>query len=105
MENELGPATEKQVAFLRKRGIDTTNWTKLKASQEIDKIMGSWNKPQSVGVNSGIELPSTTSAPTSKENSIVAQCLVKAVLGQVDSKVTIDGAVEMYKYAVKLLNE
>ena len=103
MENELGPATEKQVAFLRKRGIDTTNWTKLKASQEIDKIMGSWNKPQTPGVKA-TSLSSTPGA-TSKDNSIVAQCLVKAVIGQVDSKVTIDGAVEMYKYAVKLLNE
>jgi len=103
MENELGPATEKQVAFLRKRGIDTTNWTKLKASQEIDKIMGSWNKPQTPGVKE--TSLSTAPGATSKETSIVAQCLVKAVLGQVDSKVTIDGAVEMYKYAVKLLNE
>ena len=38
-----------------------------------------------------------------RSKSIIAQCLVKAVLGQVDSKVEIEDAVKMYKKALELL--
>ena len=54
---------------------------------------------------SSINSPQGVSFSQERDRSIIAQCLVKAVLGQVDSKVGIEGAVEMYKKAVKLLSE
>jgi len=44
-----------------------------------------------------------TSLNDDRNKSIIAQCLVKAVLGQVDSKVEIEEAVEMYKKAYSLI--
>ena len=54
-----------------------------------------------------VEASEVTSKPldTDRQTSIIAQCLVKSVLGQVDSSVGVKDAVDMYKEAVKLLNE
>ena len=82
MENELGPATEKQVAFLRKRGINPANWTKLKASQEIDKITSKWDKkPEwsaSVQPQSSAVVPQMSMS--ARDNNITAQCLTKCAI-------------------------
>ena len=65
----------------------------ISKSPEVNQTSPMSNSPQGPSFNQ------------EKDRSITAQCLVKAVLGQVDSKVGIEGAVELYKTAVKLLSE
>jgi len=75
---------------------------------EVDVMkspQGYWNIR---GIKAGATGLSNASAPVPSINddrnkSIIAQCLVKAVLGQVDSKVEIEEAVEMYKKAYSLI--
>lgn len=76
MENELGPATPKQVAFLQKRGINPMNWTKLKASQEIDRLIGGSGN---VSLPPKPQYASQPQPSNNRENVIVAQCLTKCV--------------------------
>ena len=76
--------------FLNIRGIvDNTNTLK-EVQQGERSLNGQEQKP----------IPTTQD---DRSKSIIAQCLVKAVLGQVDSSVDISGAVNMYKQAFELL--
>lgn len=83
-------ATDKQIAFLQKRGItEAVNWSKLKASQEIDKLLN----------------PSTPAAPRKggeKDASIIAQCLTK-VYHEGKKPESRDEVLETYEHYFKKL--
>jgi len=52
-----------------------------------------------------ISSPKITPIPTSRENSIIAQCLTKAAISTMPEPVTINYVVDMYKLCLKLLDK
>jgi len=70
------------------------------------KVSGDFKNIRGINTGGAESTPSSASSPAknpTKDISIVAQCLCKAVMGQVDSSVGIEDAVKMYKHAVEML--